>query len=117
MGYGDTITEVEEGTDNGVLHFHVEYNIPEELDEDGEGDWGHSASFLVKVMKKDIRMVDGELFIDKLKGFQVVDGVFSNSKTGESSGENTGDFTKTEILKIILETLSEESLCYLKGDI
>ena len=109
----DTNTEVEVLKD--TLIFYIDYSEPEDLDEDGDGDWGHVAHIVVEVAASKTMVVDGDIVIKDIKSFSVSDGCFTNSVTGESESEDAESFQKIDVLEILNSTLSEDSKGYLLG--
>ena len=111
MSNANTNTEVEVLED--TLIFYINYDEPEDLDEDGDGDWGHVAHIVAEVATSKVRVVDGDIVIKDVKSFSVSDGSYTNSVTGESESEDAESFEKIEVLEILNSTLSEDSKEYL----
>lgn len=103
----DTSTEVEVLKD--TLIFYINYNEPEDLDEDGDGDWGHVAHIVAEVAASKIMVVDGTIVVKDIKSFSVSDGSYTNSVTGESESEDAEYFEKMDVLEMINYTLTEDS--------
>ena len=103
----NTNTEVEVLED--TLIFYIDYDEPEDLDEDGDGDWGHVAHIVVEVAASKAVVVDGDIVIKDVKSFSVSDGSFTNSVTGENESEDADSFEQIDVLEILNSTLSEDS--------
>lgn len=105
MNYGNTTVEVEEYKDCFI--FYVDYNVPEELDEDGDGDWEHSAHIVAHVKFGDVSVEDGKIDIKKISELHVSDGGFYNSILDESESIGSENFENYEVVEIIESTISE----------
>lgn len=108
MEYGNTTVEVEEY--KGCFIFYVDYDVPEDLDEDGEGDWGHAAHIVAHVKSGDVSVEDGSFNIKKISKLQVSDGGFYNSILDESESIDSENFENYEVVEIIESTISKSSI-------
>ena len=105
MNYGNTTVEVEEYKDQFI--FYVNYDVPEDLDEDGDGDWGHSANIVAHVKFEDVSVEDGKIDIKAISELHVSDGGFYNSVLDESESIDSENFENYEVVEIIESTISK----------
>ena len=108
MEYGNTTVEVEEY--EGCFIFHVDYNVPEDLDEDGDGDWEHTAHIVAQVKFEAISVENEGIDIKEISDLQVSDSGFYNSILDESETFNSDDFEVSEVEDIIESTISKSSI-------
>ena len=105
MEYGNTTVEV--GKYKDCFIFYVDYNVPEDLDEDGDGDWEHTAHIVAHVKFGDVSVEDGRIDIKRISELRVSDGGFYNSVLDESEAIDSENFENYEVVEIIESTISE----------
>ena len=105
MKYGNTTVEVEEYKDCFI--FYVDYIVPEDLDEDGDGDWEHTAHIVAHVKFQNVSVEDGSITIKKISELHVSDGGFYNSILDESESIDSENFENYEVAEIIESTISK----------
>lgn len=110
MEYKDCFTLVEVEEHNDYFIFYVDYNVPEDLDEDGDGDWEHTAHIVAHVKFGDISVEDGKINIEKISELHVSDGGFYNSILDESESIDSENFENYEVVEIIESTISKCSI-------
>lgn len=108
MEYGNTTVEVEEYKDCFI--FYVDFNVPEDLDDDGDGDWEHTAQIVAHVKFVDVSVEGGRIDIKKISELHVSDGGFYNSVLDESESIDSESFESYEVEEIIESTISECSI-------
>ena len=105
MDYGNTTVEVEDYKDCFI--FYVNFNVPEDLDEEGDGDWEHTAHIVAHVKFGDVSVEDGRIGIKKISELQVSDGRFYNSILDKSESIDSENFENCEVVEIIESTISK----------
>ena len=110
----ETTIEIEQ-LDESKIAFYISYERPEELDEDGEGDWGHIANIALYVLKECVRVEGGNIVIDEIDSKKVQDAYFFNTVTDETSYDSADSFEEYEIMDMLYYHLTDENLEYLES--
>ena len=107
MEYGNTTVKVEEYKDCFI--FYVDYIVPEDVDEDGDGDWEHTAHIVAHVKFEDVSVEEGRIIIKKISELHISDGGFYNSILDKSESIDSENFENYEVKEIIESTVSNDT--------